>query len=344
MNILYIYKWATMGGVERVILNRVHCLKANNRNVKTDVYFLEDFGGVTKMTDYINFHNLQENLSIVKNLNPKKYDVIISIDTPEVFEKLKDYPIVVECHTIYKENRRYLESLPSNVVKVVFPSLFFCNDVKLELKNESSKFFVLPNFVPNIEPYSFQEHHIIYNKTPILYTGRIDYNKNALEIIDVVSKANAKYGDRFVVIFASAVLFSMEKFQEYLIEKKMDGRVIFIPNVSFHNINSLIQLVKIHKGIFMSSSKGETFGMSVAEAMSFDIPVLLSDIKAHRSLVNNDSDFLYSLNNIKEGAKKLILLSDNWEDKSNKIISFKTLFNPEVFIKSWDKFIDELIT
>lgn len=332
-----------MGGVERVILNRVHALKEHDSDIKTSVYFMEDFGGIKKMNEYIKHYNLSENLDIVAELTPEKYDLIVSIDTPEIFEQLKNYPLVVECHTIYEANRQYLKSLPDNIIKIVFPSNLFYDDVALEIPQHRDKFFVLPNFVPDPETNTKIEHHI-FNKIPILYTGRLDHQKNALEILEVVSKAKEKYGDRFIVVYAGSILFPIENFQNYINEQNMTGRVVFIPHVSFHKMNKLLQLIKNHQGIFMSASTGETFGMSVAEAMTLDIPVLLSNIKAHRSLVRNDSDFLYPLNDIKKGAKKLVKLVDSWTEKSNKIKSYKKSFEHSVFTNAWDELITEVKT
>lgn len=330
-----------MGGVERVILNRVHALKEHNMDIKTSVYFMEDFGGVKKMIEYIKYYDLSENLDIVYELKPEKYDLMISIDTPEIFDQLKDYPLVVECHTIYEANRQYLKSLPANIVKIVFPSTLFYDDVALEIPHHKDKFFVLPNFVPEQES-SIEIENRIFNKIPILYTGRLDHQKNALEILEVVSKAKEKFGDRFIVVYAGSILFPIENFQNYIEEHKMTGRVVFIPHVSFHKINNLLQLVKNHNGIFMSASTGETFGMSVAEAMTFDIPVLISNIKAHRSLVCNDSDFLYPLNDIKKGAKKLVKIVESWSQKSDKIKTYKKSFDHSVFINAWDELITDV--
>lgn len=341
MNILYIYKWATMGGVERVILNRVHSLKDQKSNIKTSVYFLEDYGGIKKMTEYINYYNLNEQVEIVRELNPGKYNFIISIDTPEIFDELKDYPLIVECHSILASTRQYLKSLPDNIIKIIFPSAFFYDDVTLDIPQHKDKFFVLPNFVPTPEIREEIPKNI-YSKIPIVYTGRLDHQKNALEIIEIVSKARESCGDRFIVIYAGSILFPIENLQHYIEQMQMNGRVIFIPHVSFHKMNNLLYLVKNHKGIFMSASTGETFGMSVAEAMSFDIPVLISNIKAHSTLVSNDSDFLFPLNDIKKGAKKLVKLVDSWDAKSKKIKSYKKAFEQSKFIKVWDELINEL--
>jgi glycosyltransferase involved in cell wall biosynthesis len=341
MNVLYIYKWGTMGGVERVILNRVTCLKQQNADVKTFVYFLEDFGGVKKMNEYILNYNLKDHLEIVKDLKPEKYDLIISIDTPEIFEQLKNFPLIVECHTIYENNRQYLKSLPKNISKIVLPSNLFFKSVKKEIPDKVDKLFVLPNFIPSPEK-SIETNKLIFNKIPILYTGRLDQQKNALEIVEIVSRAKQKFGDRLILIYAGSIQFPIESFQYFMESHNMSGRVIFIPHIGFHKMNNLLQLIKNHKGIFVSASTGETFGMSVAEAMALDIPVLLSEIKAHKSLVNNDQSFLYPLYNIDIGAKKLIRLVNSWDEKSSKIKLYKESFNESIFIKAWDILIGEV--
>ena len=51
--VLYVYKWATMGGVERVLLNRALAFKASNFDIAQDVFFLHDSGGKKLLNRYI---------------------------------------------------------------------------------------------------------------------------------------------------------------------------------------------------------------------------------------------------------------------------------------------------
>lgn len=37
--VLSVYKWATMGGVERVLLNRAHAIQEADLNIQYDVFF-----------------------------------------------------------------------------------------------------------------------------------------------------------------------------------------------------------------------------------------------------------------------------------------------------------------
>ena len=39
MRLLYFYKWCTLGGVERILINRAMVFKDRNIDVKMDIYF-----------------------------------------------------------------------------------------------------------------------------------------------------------------------------------------------------------------------------------------------------------------------------------------------------------------
>jgi glycosyltransferase involved in cell wall biosynthesis len=99
-------------------------------------------------------------------------------------------------------------------------------------------------------------------------------------------------------------------------------------------------MIKNHRGLFLSSSRGESFGLSAAEFISAGVPVLLSDITPHRELVNDDEQFLYPLGDIQAAREKILRLLDGWEEASKSMEAYGQKFRGEAFLAGWQRFLD----
>ena len=264
----------------------------------------------------------------------KKYDYIFAIDTPEILEMTKQYEkIFIECHTAYKDNRQYIKKLPKSLAGVIVPSEHFKEDIKVELKEDlQKKLFVLENFVPqtqlnfNKKPY--------FNKIPICYLGRMDKLKNTEEVIDIFEEANKKMDDRFMLVLAGPIQSEM-KIDKIIKEKNLENKYLYLPPIPFHKVPQFLQLIGLHNGIFISASKGESFGLSVAEAIVNELPVLLSD--NHHELVNGNSKYLYTLGDIDEAVQKLADITQDYQSAKKEMIELKNKYGHQTFIKQCEE-------
>lgn len=332
--VLYVYKWATMGGVERVLLNRALAFKASNFDVAQDVFFLHDSGGKKMLNRYIEENSLGRYLNIVEDFIPEKYDTIHPIDTPEIFEMVKNYEkILFECHTAYTENRQYLTELPMNIKGLIVPSKKFKSDISQELPlGLREKIYVFRNFVPESMFEVFENTKGKLNKIPITYIGRIDKLKNVEESVEIFSLLQKKMGDNFLLIVAGPLTLEVDLFK--LVEKKgIMNRFIYLPPISFDKIPKLLKQVKENNGIVISSSKGESFGLSVAEAIVYGIPVIASHIHSH--LVKDNQMFLYELNDIEGAVNKVKYIINNRDKCMQDLTALKNDLTDNAFLKDW---------
>ncbi|MBD8032568.1 glycosyltransferase [Solibacillus merdavium] len=333
--ILYVYKWATMGGVERVLLNRALAFKEANYNVSQDVFFLHDSGGKILLNQYIKGKDLGGYLQIVETFNPNHYDFIHVIDTPEIFEMTKNYEkIVFECHTAYTENRQYLSDLPFNIKNIIVPSDKFKEDIINEIPEQlQKKTIVLRNFVPALLVEKNVNSTNVFPKIPIAYIGRIDKLKNVEEVIEIFVNLQKKVGDKFILIIAGPITTEVDLFK-IISDKCLLNRVIYLPPIAFEKVPQLFNIIKNNNGIVISSSKGESFGLSIAEAIVNDIPILASNI--HNALVDNDSTFLYELNSINEATNKIKYITENFDICKKRLGKYKSKLTDSAFLKDWD--------
>lgn len=333
IKLLGVYKWATMGGVERVLLNRAHAIKENNINMQYDVYFNHDSGGKKEFTQYLRKNNLQDIMNVVEVVDNTAYDYILSIDTPEIVELVDPQKLYLECHTSYAKYRSYLKKLPANIKGILVPSEQFKNEIKEEIPQcFMDRIQVIPNTV-HINQKTIVQEEGFFNKTPVLYLGRLDKLKNVEELLKIISYYN-KCEDRLFLVLAGAIIEHEFDLQKMLEEYNMIHRTIYLPPLGFDKTSELLSIIKDNKGIFMSASLKESFGLSVAEAMLFGVPVLILNNSAHISLVNGNDNFLFNHEDVDQTSLKLKNIIENYNSCSQIVQEYGHSINND-FITSW---------
>ncbi len=335
MDVLVIYQWCTFGGVERVVLNRAETFKEYRRKVKLSVGFLHDYGNaLPSFQEYIRLHQLEDRLSAFllpedSFPDPGAYDLVLNIDTPQVFGRMAETgKAYIECHTPYVENRQYLKKLPQSVRGILVPSEAF----KTLLLSEFSQLppiFVVPNPVPDAFfhiPRSTTGR--IFPKTPIAYMARLNELKNIREAIRIFESVS---GDERLMYAVVGRGEEEENLLGELEKSRIIGRTFVRDQVAFGDVPAFIGLVRDHRGLFLSPSKGESFGLSAAEFISAGVPVLLSDIGPHRELVNNDETYLYPLGDLPSAKEKLSGIMANWEKAGKAMTQYGQKFKGPSF-------------
>lgn len=332
-SIATVYPWATIGGVERVIINRAEAFRYAGLNIKTHAYFYSDSGGAHHMQSYIDSHNLSDYLNITFNL--PKASIFFCIDEPNfIKEYAGEYKVQLECHTHYAENRKYLHDVCNLVKSVAVPSDSFRKELINECGAGFSEIFVLRNLVP-WELHNTAESIKLpcFGKLkPILWLGRSDELKNTKRLIKTISDYRKNFGDEFLLLLIGPISESYE-LKQYIKLHQMEDRALSLPPISFERIPSLMEAIRNQSGIFASASKGETFGLSAAEAIAGGVPVLLSDIPAHSWLVGGDTNHLFSGDD--DFCEKMHTIARGYNPSSEKMLKLRTNFGIESFIRDF---------
>lgn len=345
MDILLIYQYCTFGGVERVILNRAEVFKEYGFDIRISVGYLYDSGALLAFRRYVHNHHLDEILipfliPSYDSIGWKNYDLVLVIDTPQILQEIKDLGnVCVECHTSYKENQQYLRNVPDGVRAILVPSASF----KLLLQQEYPvlpKIYVIPNPVAYdfFESLSLSEHKMLLPRRPLSYIGRLDKLKNIEEVLNIFNFFKDIEEIMYVLIGHGV---SDKKFIIDLKEKGLISKTFLRDQIDFDDVPSLVNFTMQHKGIYLSASTGESFGLGPAEFMSGGVPVLLSDIPAHRELVDNDDNFLYNLGDVTMAKEKILNILHHWDKMSTVIQVYSMKFAAEVFLEAWLSFLNE---
>jgi glycosyltransferase involved in cell wall biosynthesis len=336
--ICFAYHWATSGGVERVFLNRGEALLRQYPKIEIEVYFNYDCGGATLIERYSKARNLTDRLRVVRKFDPSRYEVVFVVDTPQL---LADYPAVadkmlMECHTPYAENRTYLKAWEHRLKALIVPSSGFLPVVEAECPGLRGKIQVIRNFVPQLPPMERPLSLPAWRGPLFLYFARIDELKNFSEFVEGLREARQYLRTEPLGVVSGQVLPGYPV-TELLEKNQVRGSVAILPPVPFENSHVLMQMLRQKKAVFVSCSKGESFGLSAAEAMTAGLPVILSAIPPHAVLVSNRQHFLYQLGDVRELAMKMAAVSERYDEMAAECVELSREFSERAFLSDWER-------
>jgi len=188
-----------------------------------------------------------------------------------------DVPIVAHHHHLDPSplNRLIEGPVMRGVERVVVGSQFAVRQAAAELGVPPERFSVVPygvddRFRPGPRPATLARSLGLEGKTVVLFLGGLKPRKNLFLLLDVWRRVAQERHDARLVIAGAGPLF--ERLREHAGALARDGRVVFtgyVPEadkVSYYTLADLL--------LFPSALEG--FGFSVAEAMSCELPVVVS--------------------------------------------------------------------
>lgn len=259
-------------------------------------------------------YNIKQIRDIIKN---EKIDLVIS-NTVNVFqgsiaaacEKIPHYWLIHEFpdreFAYYKDKIHYIFDNSDKVFSVVGG----LTETLSELTNQNSK---LNSFVP----YSHlsDESLISSDKRRIISIGRINENKNQLELLEAYAKLNRQ---EIPLVFIGD--------WEEDIKKQCDA---FIKEHSLRNVHFLGFREKpwdevTDADICVFTSKSEAFSLVFVESVLKGVPSIVSNIKGYQSV----SDYFqagksYNLNDTDELKDRILELLDNFDDYKSSFLTIK---------------------
>lgn len=341
--IRFFYPWATLGGVERVLINRARVLLDKSSEYKICFHFLHDSGGLTAFKSTLSRYDLDVQVDVGFSID-NNYDVNFIIDCPEVLDLFenKAWSYFIECHTAYRENQGYLAKKRSSCLGVVVPSEDFGKEVGARYQIPEHHIHVFENFVPwdLEEDYSSLRCLPRWSRTPLCFLGRMDKLKNPEFYLDLLLDLETRYPGRFMGVMCGPRSPEVDVRKE-IAQRKMLGRVVVLPSIPFYSVSRFFHSLKGAGGIFVSPSQGESFGLSAAEAICTGLPVLLSKIDAHKKLVGAfGRDFIYE--DQKDALVKAGKIIANYEGFSSNSMILRDNFRSSLFVSNFTKLLSSL--
>ncbi len=145
--------------------------------------------------------------------------------------------------------------------------------------------------------------NIPIDKKIILYSGKFIKKKNPVDVIKAFSMLNNK--NTFLIFMGDGEL--KNEILNYVNKHNLNERVLI---TGFINQSEIAKYYFISDIFVMASSFGETWGLSVNEAMNFKLPIVVSNLTGSSSdlVCSNKNGYTFECGNISDLKLKLDLI------------------------------------
>jgi glycosyltransferase involved in cell wall biosynthesis len=315
MKVLFVYKFLTMGGVETVLRVRLEGLPAYG--IEPHAWFLFDgpgrviFEGMDSRV-YVGSTALLHDFLVQEEL-----DLISSIDTEEIFPMLQRFrecpKLVIEVHSPYPESLEYLRHLGRLPVSSFFvPSQYQADVVRSKIGKEVDV-RVIPN--PIAEHFGVELHTFspIPPRPVVAWIGRLDELKNWVEFVDIAGYLRKKTENiEFWIVGRSGGEEISQTLYKRANRAGILDRLRWYRGVPYAHMPTLLDAVRESGGVVISTSKGDSFGLTIAEGMARGCAVVVPSHGPFQEFVTDgEHGLIYQLGSSKDGAEKIASLLEN---------------------------------
>ncbi|AIQ28767.1 hypothetical protein P40081_11720 [Paenibacillus sp. FSL P4-0081] len=308
MKILYFYKFCLLGGVTTQLANRLKFLRGR---AEVHFAFLEDYGGAGAFEGYAHVRILGTPDEIRSYIKEHDFDVIITIDTYELYEALGPAEarklIIHEVHTTYEEPLRILaesrDSLPFHYV--ITPSAYMKEMLEgIGITDACHINNCLDTELFKYEPLSGER------PPTILWVGKLDRHKNWESFMNIAGRLNAQFPDlQFLLVGGYTAPEEITGKLRARVQELGIRHFEWLPKVDYEEMHHYYSAVAGSGGVYISTTSNESFGMTVLEAMACRCPVVVPEVGALPELLDDElSVSLYATGNEEECVRRVALL------------------------------------
>jgi glycosyltransferase involved in cell wall biosynthesis len=288
VKVLFVYKYLTLGGVEAVLRARLDGLGASG--IEAHAWFFHDYGGRSIFRgreDRLHVGPVEDCLRFAR---AERFDLLSSIDSEEVlpgFAGASGGPrLIMECHSTYLANIEYLRGLAAYRPAAVFsPSEGHSRLVK-ERVGEGIPVRVVPNplrreFVEEPPPFPAPPPRPV-----VAWIGRLDEHKNWRGLVEISGLLGRRGVEHEVWIIGKA---PDPEVPAQLLAAAREARVLrrlrWLGALPYGRIPVFLDAVRESGGVVISTSRAESFGLTIAEGLARRCAVAAPDQSPFPELV-----------------------------------------------------------
>ncbi len=315
MKVLFIYRFLTAGGVEAVLRARLDGLP--DFDIEADAWFLTYVDGGAILTPSEKNVFIGDLHALDRHLRARRYDLISAIDTPEVFRLLQllepRIPLVVEAHTPYLENLTYLDSIDSALVRAVLVPSRYQRDVVENRLGLATPVMVVPNPLREVFFDDLSDAAASPERPIVGWIGRLDNLKNwraYMRLAGGLLKQGRKV-DCWLVARPPHQQAASELYR-FAVKTGTLARLRWWSTFPHSRMPALLDMIRSSGGVLVSTSRGESFGLAVAEAMARACAVVVPARGPFPEIVNDgETGLLYGSGSIREALEAVGRLLDD---------------------------------
>ncbi len=311
IKILFIYKYAILGGVTTQLVNR---FKGLENKALCHFAFMSDYGGTFAFNNYEHVYILNDKSDLIFLINSNNYDAISIIDTNEVYpwiiESEYNGLVVNEVHTTTSNIDKISELKNFPIIDLILtPSLYMKNLIE----NEYGFKGIIPvNVLPNCLDFSkfkYDENINPDNKNTILWIGKLDDHKRWYDFIEICNKLEkeyTKYDFEYIVIGGvTAKPEVISNLMRKVVDYNLLDKLTWYSYIGYDDMYKIYSKVKSSGGVYVSTTTNESFGMTILECMSIGLPVVVPNVGAISELIQYDNS-LYSFGDLDSACSLII--------------------------------------
>ena len=288
-------------------------LKIENINT---IFFVPNFSLMGMRFSYLFYKYLSKEIAkfdlIVIHSIYKFHSTIASI-----YSKKFNVPYVIRPHGSLDP---FLIYNGKTILKKIFISIFEKRNFKnasaiqfsCELERENAQKFIscwkntliIPEGIKN-NFYNKRKVFLKKNTLNILFLGRIHKKKGIELLIEALGKIKSKVNFHFTLVGSGD-----KSYEDYIFQMIDENNLSNFCTITGYISTSMKQKIYEKTDLFILPSYGENFGIAVVEAMSFGIPVLVTNkVGIYNSIVKYKAGIVTN-NNVNEIIESIILLNN----------------------------------
>jgi glycosyltransferase involved in cell wall biosynthesis len=347
--IVFVYRALSKGGTGSVIFNRMGELLRRGIDVRS--FYFQDHGG---MEDSFRSRVMvsQDEDEISACLQEFRPDWVLHFDAPELVKKIPEWVPGVnqayEVHTTYEKNYEPLKDreMLNKIQGLLVPSAYQAEVVTKKVSGLDIPVEIVPNGLREQFFDPQKERERIKGPT-IVWVGRLEAHKNWLVFLEVAKQiAQRSPTAQFWMVGGS---HATEEQQQILWQKIVKYHLIhrfrWFPDVPSERMPILLQSVSESGGCILSTSRGESFGIAVLEAMSCGCPAVVPDVGGLKELVKPGvNGFIFSRRNHKEAVNQLTRIIEDrnlFQSMSSQAKSAAQQYTPQHIIDHLLQVLDQ---